>query len=168
MNAPDTPLSTSEPAGAPHPGRARLQRDLQSADFDLALTQGLWRLVGVDWPTALFAVTAGDGGALGLRLDLTGYPGQAPAGQPWDLAAAAPLPMERWPLGATAEQTFRRDWSQHNGNAPYLACDRVPLPGHPDWPVSRPERCWNPTRTIAFYLAEISRELTHATLPSAA
>uniref|UniRef100_UPI001ABF84BB DUF7665 family protein n=1 Tax=Amycolatopsis kentuckyensis TaxID=218823 RepID=UPI001ABF84BB len=108
--------------------------------------------------------TAGDGHELGMRLLVDGYPGQAPAGQPWDLAAGAPLPPTGWPTGGMTALVFRRDWSPQNGNAPYLACDRRALVGHP-WATQHPERAWNPARSIEFYLEQIHHELTAATMP---
>ncbi|WP_121432273.1 DUF7665 family protein [Actinomadura pelletieri] len=153
------------PSPVRDPGLARLERDLASAEFDSGVDAGLWRLVSLDWPVLVVAITAGDDRELGMRLDVDGYPVTAPAGQPWDLARNTPLSVQRWPTGRTAETVFHRDWSPQNGNAPYLACDRRGLMAHPNWAGERPERAWNPNRTITFYLAEIHRELGNARLP---
>ncbi|WP_322769325.1 hypothetical protein [Frankia sp. Cr1] len=100
-----------------------------------------------------------------MRLLVDGYPGMAPAGQPWDLDRDAPLPPERWPTGGSAPTIFRLDWSAGNANAPYMACDRVGLAGHPDWPARHPDRVWTPRRSINFYLEQVYHELRSAIVP---
>jgi hypothetical protein len=96
---------------------------------------------------------------------LDGYPAQAPAGRPWDIERSAMLSPELWPVSRLAVATFRQDWSVSNGGAPYVACDRVALSGHTDWPAAHPQRAWNPGRTITFYLREMHRELQSASIP---
>lgn len=147
------------------PAERRLHADLEAHDFQAGVAAGMWKLVAVEWPTATFAVSTGKGAQLGMQLNVDDYPVQAPAGQPWDLVGKGPLPVGKWPTGGTAVLTFRPDWSPGNGNAPYLAADRVGLATHPDWSTQHPERAWNPTRTISFYLAEIHRDLRAAELP---
>lgn len=153
----------SEPAL--DPCRVRLERDLASADVEAGVEAGLWRTVRLDWPAIFVAITAGDGSELGMRLQVDGYPGVAPAGQPWDLETNAALPAARWPVGGGAEQVFRTDWSVGNANAPYLACDRTGLATHPGWADAHPERAWHAGRTIAFYLSEIHHRLRGARTP---
>jgi hypothetical protein len=148
-----------------NPAHLRLDRDLLASDVESGVTAGFWRIIELSWPYLFVAVTAGDGHELGMRLAVDGYPAIAPAGQPWDLDTGSPLPMPLWPTGGTASQVFRHDWSPGNGNAPYMACDRVGLATHPDWANAHPQRAWNPGRTIAFYLREIHHELRGATLP---
>lgn len=147
------------------PSRQRLERDLAAGDFESGIDAGLWRLINLSWPYLTVTVTAGDGNELGMRIIVDGYPTVAPGGQPWDLAADVPLPVSRWPIGGTASQVFRHDWSVSNANAPYMACDRAGIAGHPDWATKHPERAWNSGRTITFYLREIHHELRDATLP---
>lgn len=147
------------------PDEARLRADLEGPDFQVGLDAGMWDLVELTWPKAVFTIAAGDVGKLVMRLDLEGYPAVAPAGRPWDVDAKAALPITRWPTGAEAEATFRRDWSPSNGDAPYLATDRVGLATHPSWLTDLPERAWNPSRTVAFYLAEIHRNLRASKVP---
>lgn len=147
------------------PARLRLERDLANGDFAAGVDAGLWRLVEVAWPSIDVAITAGDGNELTMRIQVDDYPRLAPAGRPWDLDADAPLGYHRWPTGGHAPQVFRPDWSKDNHDAPYMACDRTGLATHPGWATSHPERSWNPTRTIAFYVAEIWRELRGATMP---
>lgn len=147
------------------PGKRRLERDVVSPRFESGVEAGSWRLISLAWPYLTVAITAGDGHELGMRLLVDGYPGQAPAGQPWDLATDTPLPPSRWPTGGMTAFVFRReDWSIQNGNAPYLACDRRALAGH-QWGSQHPERAWNPNRSIEFYLEQIHHELSAATIP---
>jgi hypothetical protein len=142
----------------------RLERDLASPRFESGVDAGSWRLISLNWPYLTVAITAGDGHELGMRLLVDDYPGQAPAGQPWDLATDGPLSASRWPTGGMAPAVFRRDWSVQNGNAPYMACDRRALVDHP-WATQHPERAWNPSRSIEFYLEQVHHELSTATIP---
>lgn len=144
---------------------ARLERDLMTSRFESGVSAGLWRLVNLDWPYVTAAITAGDGNELGMRLLVDGYPGVAPAGQPWNIDRDEPLPPARWPGGGSAAQVFRADWSVGNGNAPYMACDRVGLATHRQWATQHPDRAWNSRRDIAFYLEQIHHELQAAQLP---
>lgn len=147
------------------PCRARLERDLASGRFDSGVETGAWRLVNLTWPYLTVAITAADGHELGMRLLVDGYPGVAPAGQPWDLIQHVPLPASRWPTGGSAAMVFRPDWSPGNSNAPYLACDRVGLATHTNWATEHPERAWNPGRSIVFYLEQVHHELRVASIP---
>ncbi|MFJ1562362.1 DUF7665 family protein [Streptomyces mirabilis] len=152
----------------PHvdPCEFRLMRDLQAAAVDAGVDAGLWRIVSVSWPTMTVAITVGSGQQCGMRLDLWDYPAAAPAGQPWDLAADTLLPVQRWPVTGHSPEVFRPDWSPDNGNAPYVPCDRTGLATHGDWATQYPERAWDPSRTIVFYLEEMHRMLSQARLPS--
>lgn len=147
------------------PIRRRVERDLVAADFELGVDAGLWRDATLIWPHLTVTIIAGDGNEFGMRLALDGYPATAPAGQPWDLQEDCPLSPACWPTGGTAPQVFRHDWSIQNGNAPYMACDRIGLATHPNWATDNPERAWHAGRTIAFYLSEIHHELRGATIP---
>jgi hypothetical protein len=149
------------------PGRLRLDRDLASGDFESGVGAGLWRLVSLSWPYLTVTITAGDGNQLAMRILIDGYPRAAPGGEPWNLDRGEALPASRWPTGGTAGLVFRPDWSPANKNAPYMACDRTGLAGHPGWANEHPARAWNPSRTIAFYLREVHHELRSATLPRA-
>lgn len=144
----------------------RLRRHLRSAEVDNGVAAGLWRIIDLSWPVLTVAVTVGRAAEVAVRLAVDSYPGRAPAGQLWDLTTDAPLPVQRWPITGRSPETFRPDWSPDNSNAPYLACDRTGLSTHPHWTSERPERAWNPNRSIAFYLRELHRELELATLPA--
>lgn len=144
----------------------RLLQDLAAAPVQAGVAAGMWRVVEVDFPTLTVTVSLGSGQEMGLRLAVDSYPLAAPAGQPWDLAGDCPLPQDRWPVSGRAPEVFRTDWSPDNGNSPYLACDRNALASHNTWPAQSPDRCWDGSRTIGFYLAELHRELGDAWMPT--
>jgi len=145
------------------PALRALEEDLRHPRLLAAEDDGRYGVHAFNYPIVLAWVSA-DKGRLGLRLDCVEYPTQAPAGRPWNLTAGMPLQVERWPTGSRASQVFRRDWSPTNGDAPYLACDRIPLRTHPDWPRVMQERSWNATRDLAFYLEQVYATLRGATL----
>jgi hypothetical protein len=151
------------PAPGADPARLRIEEDLAGQDFDAGVDAGRWHMVRLCWPRLFVTVSCGDGGRLGMRIAVDGYPRLAPAGEPWDLHRGQPLPQDLWPQGVP--QVFRRDWSVGNGNAPYLACDRTGLATHPGWPAQHPDRVWHPGRNIAFYLRELYHGLAGTTLP---
>lgn len=151
---------------ASEPARTRLEKDLAASEFESGVRAGMWRVVMLDWPALVVAITAGDGNELTMRLKVDGYPAQAPAGQPWHLQDSMLLPKELWPISTLTPATFPQDWSAANAGAPYVACDRRALSTHPDWATAHPGRAWNPGRTITFYLRELYRELQSASIPS--
>lgn len=146
------------------PSEARLRRDLAAASVEAGVAAGYWNIIGLNWPILTITITLGDGMPIGMRLAVDGYPLSAPAGQPWDLETDAALPVHRWPVSGRTPQVFRPDWSPDNANGPYLACDRAAL-AHNNWAANYPDRAWNPTRTIVFYLQELHRELADAHMP---
>jgi hypothetical protein len=154
----DTPTPGADPC------QLRLERDLTSAGFEAAVAAGQWRVISLIWPTLIVSVSLGDDVQVGLRINLDDYPVEAPSGRPWDLDADAPLPASRWPMTGRSPEVFRAetDWPTGRDGAPYLACDRVALTTHTNWPTEHPERCWNPSCTIEFYLQELHRELAGA------
>ncbi|MEY9858503.1 hypothetical protein ABH935_004118 [Catenulispora sp. GAS73] len=147
-----------------NPCLTRLRCDLEAADVDGGVTAGQWRIVDLAWPTLTVAIRLDNGAEVGLRLTVDDYPVAAPAGQPWDLAANAPLPVSRWPVSGRNPEVFRPDWSPGNQNAPYMACDRIGLSTHPHWADQHRDRAWNRSRTIGFYLREMHKELAPARL----
>ena len=74
-------------------GCERLREDLLAADVENGVAAGSWRVIDLSWPILTVAIAVGDETELGMRLDVQGYPLQAPAGQPWNLATNTPLPM---------------------------------------------------------------------------
>ncbi|MEW2330281.1 hypothetical protein AB0880_20995 [Micromonospora chersina] len=157
-------MSTASEPGV-DPNLRRLRRHLSAADVEAGVDAGSWRIVDLTWPFLTVAIAVGENAELGMRLDVQDYPLQAPAGQPWNIVADAPLPVAEWPISGRSPEIFRPDWSPSNNNAPYLACDRAGITSHPNWATERPERSWNASRTIGFYLRELHRELSCATMP---
>jgi len=156
--------TASEPGGDPN--LRRLRQHLLAADVEAGIAAGSWRIVDLNWPVLLVAIAVGDEAEVGMRLDVQDYPAQAPAGQPWNLATNEALAMAQWPVSGQNPEVFRHDWSRDNNKGPYLACDRTGITSHANWLVERPERCWNPARTIGFYLRELHRELAYARMPT--
>ncbi|HVU62144.1 MAG TPA: hypothetical protein VHD58_10910 [Mycobacteriales bacterium] len=154
-------MSAPLPAAA-DPAETAVSADLADARMRAASDEGRFAVVSFHHPVVLGWVAVG-GARLGLRLDVSGYPGAAPAGQPWDLDAGNALDVTRWPVGG--RQVFRRDWSPGNGNAPYLAVDRIALASHPNWRVELPGRAWAATMTIYDYLAALHEALGLSSLP---
>lgn len=157
-STPESPLpSTDDPA------EVAALRDLAHVRLQAAADDGRLGILRYGHPILLAWVRVRSG-HLGLRLDLTGYPGTAPAGQPWELDADAPLPTSRWPVGG--RPVFRPDWSVSNQNAPYLAVDRIALRTHPEWATTLPGRAWTSTKTVCDYLEAVQEALSLSRLPA--
>ncbi|WP_309127102.1 hypothetical protein [Microbacterium sp.] len=152
---------------AADPARVAIEEDLQSASVLDGVENGRWRVVSLVFPVLIVAVIARDGRELGMRVDVSGYPTAAPAGIPWHLAAGRPLVVAELPTGPAAHIVFHSQWSQLNGWTPYMATERLIIQkDHPEWATVHPGRAWNPTRTIAFYLTELHKELRSCTIPA--
>lgn len=147
------------------PSEVRLRSDLRGEAVAAGQLAGKWRQPLIEWPVLLVEVAVGDHEFVLLRLLVDGYPARAPGGQLWAASSQSPLPVAMWPTGGTSAKVFRPDWSPANQGAPYLPCDRTGLITHPEWAHADPDRTWNASRTIAFYLDQIYGELTEAHLP---
>ena len=157
---------TAEPLPrAPDPATAFIEAHLADPRMRAATDDGRYGVTDVTWPVVTSWVAVG-GGRLGLRLDCSGYPAQAPAGCPWDLDSNTPLPPHRWPVDGRPPGVFRLDWSPANHNAPYLACDRVGLATHPGWLQEVPHRAWTSAKTLGDYLEQVHEALIGAVLPA--
>lgn len=148
------------------PGEARLRADLAGETFILGQQAEKWRNPVLTWPVLMIDVAVGDHDFVRLRLLVDGYPSRPPSGQLWDASSDSPLQVGKWPAGGTAAKVFRPEWSPQNQNAPYLPCDRTGLATHPEWAQAHPDRAWNISKVIDFYLDEIYSELTEAQLPA--
>jgi hypothetical protein len=148
-------MTQAQPAG---PDERALRADVAKASFRLAQAEGRWRLLRIEWPIVVIAVTARDGREFALRFDCSGYPANAPTARPWNADGDAPLAFELWPgsLGGRVKAVFRTDWK--DGTALYLPCDRVSREGHDNWRQETPTMIWRPERGIVQYL-EIVHEL---------
>ena len=134
---------------------------VQAGPFQSGVDRGRWRLLSIDWPYVIIAVSAAPRpeapNEYALRFNLTGYPQTAPTAQPWDVEQGAPLQAAKWPQGRSrVPLAFNLGWK--DGAALYLPCDRVAIEGHDGWRSQHPHMLWKPTGDITQYL-EIVHEL---------
>ena len=136
------------------PDERAVQADLGSPRFRAGVDAGKWRLVSLEWPVGVFVVAAAERdnspSEYALRVDLTGYPQQAPTATPWDLDRGTALSAECRPKGERVGHVFRCDWS--NGHALYAPWDRTALHSHTDWATRHSTYAWHPGRDVTFFL----------------
>ncbi len=145
------------------PDERALRSALESAAFQSGVDGGRWRLVSLDWPIGIFAVSAAERGnaplEYGLRIDLPGYPQQAPTATPWDLDLDVQLVPDDRPKGDRVGHVFRTDWN--DGRALYAPWDRGGLGAHAEWAREHPANAWRAGRDLAFFLSRV-HELLNA------
>lgn len=153
---------STQPAEIVGSDEAAVRAHLGSARFLAGVVAKRWRLVAVDWPYVVIAVTAtprpGAPAEVVIRFDLSGYPTYAPTGMPWDVERACQLEHAKYPKGDRVSEVFRTNWE--GGRALYAAYDRVALQGHSNWPAEHPRSCWNAGRDLSFVLDKIADLLT--------
>lgn len=141
-----------------NPEHATFLAHIDLPAFQDGTDRGLWGLHTprdqIVWPHVIFWLPADAKvmpcGKVYLRFDLQGYPLKAPTACPWDVEANGILPEARWPKGRTqVDAIFKPKWKSF---ALYVACDRVAMEGHPDWPEKYPSLWWQSTFTIVKYL----------------
>lgn len=142
------------------PDERAFRSDVEKANFRLAQKEGRWRTVEITWPFAFIGVKAKDQREFILRFECTGYPQSPPTACPWDRETNTKLPFDRWPKGSggRVSSVFRPDWK--NGDALYLPCDRLAIPGHDNWRTEMPSKIWRPGDGIVQYLEHV-HELLH-------
>jgi hypothetical protein len=137
------------------PAERSVRAHLVGARFQSGADEGRWRLISMEWPNALIAVSAaarqGASPEFVLRFDLSGYPQPGPTAGIWDVSTNALLAADLRPKGEVAGQVFRADWE--NGRALYAPWDHVALDTHPDWPQKHARQAWHARRDLAFYLS---------------
>ena len=142
------------------PDERTFNKHVADGTFRAGEVHGDWRLISIEWPHAVIAVSAPErNGApveYALRFELSNYPQQVPTAQPWDVDANAPLAPVRWPIGGQVSEVFNPGWSV---NALYLPCDRLALAGHEAAWAGHTAYLWNPTRDITHYLRIVHRIL---------
>ena len=139
------------------PDEKSLRADVDAGRFLAGEARKRWRLISVDWPAVLIAVTARDGCEYVLRFDCSGYPQTPPTARLWDAERNAPLELSLWPKGSgRIAAVFNSKWK--SGTALYLPCDRTAIEGHDNWRSEYPSKLWNPSKGITQYL-EIVHEL---------
>lgn len=121
---------------------------------------GWWRLISVNWPVALIAVTAASRenspSEYFFRFDCANYPQAAPTAQPWDLDGNSPLQPAKWPGGQNrVVDVFRVGWNVNGVTCLYIPCDRLSFGGHNDWPSKHPQLIWKNDSDITLYLYAI-------------
>lgn len=130
---------------------------LEAGPFQSGVSRGKWRLLAVDWPIAVIAVTAEprDGAPTEyfLRFDCANYPQDAPTARPWDSLQNCPLEPSRWPGGQLrVPAVFRPEWKP---DALYLPCDRIAMADHDPWRTQYPWLVWSATSDITLYLGAV-------------
>ncbi|MGE3467241.1 MAG: hypothetical protein AB7J13_09935 [Pyrinomonadaceae bacterium] len=146
------------------PDEETFRAHLEDGSFLNGVDRDRWRLVSVDWPHAVIAVSAGEreGGPkdFAFRFDVSNYPKDAPTAQPWDEKTDSSLAQAKRPVGTgRVEKAFC--WYK-DGTCLYLPCDRNALDtGHAAWLNQHPEMIWKPTSDITHYL-RIIHDLLHS------
>lgn len=140
------------------PDEQVFRRHVLEGPFQSGVDRGLWRLVSVEWPYAVVAVSAAsrEGGPAeySFRFELTDYPQAAPTAQLWDVATQSRLAPAQWPTGRfRVPSVFRPDWKE--GVCLYLPCDRVSVEGHDGWRAQHPYLLWHAGRDITLYLEAV-------------
>lgn len=128
---------------------------LEKGPFQSGLERGRWRLISINWPFALIAISAAPRpnapDEYVLRFDLTNYPQSPPTARPWNPERNTPLEDRRRPHGKSrVPKAFRTDWK--NGIALYLPCDREAISGHDAWRHQHPSMLWKTDGDITQYL----------------
>ena len=136
------------------PDEQALRSALTTPAFQSGVDDKRWRLVSLDWPIGLLAISASSRGEspteCGLRIDFVGYPQQAPTAEPWSLDRGERLGPDERPKGERAAHAFRCDWE--DGRALYVPWDRVGLAAHGGWATQYPTHAWHPGRDVVFFL----------------
>ncbi len=144
------------------PAQRVLMSHLQAPEFLSGAAEGWWGHVAdarVTWPQVLLWIATparpGAPDRFFFRLDLTGYPGDAPTGTFVDRKAWEPLELAHRPKGLEGSRfakVVRTDWE--SGRAFYHPFDRVAAKSHPDWATTMPRKQWTAAHTIARWLEE--------------
>lgn len=146
------------------PDEYAVRQHVAAGAFQAGVARGHWRLLDVQWPFVLFAVSAAERPCsppeFVLRLEMEGYPHIAPTGSLWDFDQDCSLASERRPNGDRAAQLFRTDGWTGGATAMYAPWDRVGLQAHPEWAEAYPLEVWHSDRDITFILANVRQVLT--------
>jgi len=143
------------------PDLALFKRHLGSAEYGYGEDSGWWAAQteppSETWPFCQFWVSTHErviaGGKLGLNIELSDYPSQAPTGCPWNLEEGCRLPNDEWPESngiQNIKAIFNPGWE--NGVALYAPWDRAGLKTHPNWKQKHPDTSWKASFKITDYL----------------
>lgn len=145
------------------PDERALREHLLGGRFQSGVAAGRWRLITVNWPVAMVAVSAakrpGSPPEFVLRFQLDGYPHATPTGGLWDIDTNASLSADRRPKGNRAAQLFRTDGWAGGATAMYAPWDRMGIQAHADWAEKYPHDAWNSTRDLSFILSNVHEVL---------
>lgn len=146
-----------EPEPVMPPDERAFRAHVAGARFQSGVDRGHWRLLGIDWPCAVIAISAAEREngptEFVLRFELSGYPTSPPTATPWDLETDALLAPAKRPKGDRVGMAFRSDWEA--GRALYVPCDRVAIDSHTGWKAQYPRYLWDATKDITFYLRNV-------------
>jgi hypothetical protein len=146
-----------EPERIVPPDERVFRSHVDGARFQSGVDRGDWRLVGIEWPHALIAISAAEREngppEFVLIFELSGYPTSCPTSTPWDLEPDALLAPAKRPKGDRVGMAFRSDWE--GGRALYVPYDRLAIDSHPDWKTRYPRHLWDATKDITFYLRNV-------------
>lgn len=140
---------------------------LNEGPFQSGVDRGRWRLISINWPLAVIAVSAAARtnapSEYYFRFELTDYPATPPTARPWHETNEIPLEFSRWPCGQTDQDRISRAFNPNwkSGISLYLPCDRCALEGHDPWRAQHAEMLWNPQGNITHYL-KIIYDLLHS------
>lgn len=141
------------------PDERTLRGHLAGGGFRSGVESGMWRLLSLEWPFALVAISAAPRGSAPtefvVRFELSGYPNVAPTGGIWDAEAGTSLPQNKRPKGDKLALVFRADRWVAGDNAMYAPWDRLGLQAHPNWQQEAPHFAWNSSRDLTFILENL-------------
>lgn len=136
------------------PAEIAIRAHLASARFQSGVDENRWRLITLEWPSALIGVSAAPREASPseyvLKFDLSGYPIPGLTAALWDESGNCLLDERRRPKGNRASRVFRADWE--GGRALYAPWDYVALGKHEQWPRQHQLQAWHVNRDLTFYL----------------
>ena len=145
------------------PDEVAVLEHLKGGRFLSGISAKRWRLISVDWPIVLVAVSAAERPnsptEFVLRMELAGYPDVAPTGGLWDPDSDVSLPAAIRPKGEEVAQIFRSDGWVGGPTAMYAPWDRFGLQAHPDWAQKYPLTAWNASRDLSFILSNVHKVL---------
>jgi hypothetical protein len=107
-------------------GERRLRKHMTQEPFQVGVDQGLWRLIELAWPRAVFGILSAEGNRryeVSLRLNFERYPLAAPLVELWDVEARAAIEAEHWPEAFVRFAT--QNYPQFADIAPQPYCPKL-------------------------------------------
>ena len=138
------------------PDERALRAHIAAGPFQSGVDRGWWRLITIEWPYVIIAVSATPQekwpSEYDFRFECSNYPQDPATAQPWDLDRNAPLDSSKWPTGRLRiPLAFNPGWK--GGQCLYLPCDRLSIEGHAGWVNQHPHMIWKANSSdITLYL----------------